>query len=188
MGKDYDKIRQKIGIDKLETTERKKLFHEFVEHGGQVIEDTLSPKGKLLRSGAVPKKQTEEKPVEKEKPSLTSKPPSRITAKSTPAVKKTVRKKKKRTKLRELITLYIKGLLLKVFSARGNRFSDNFIHYINSQVKESFLDLYVTIGSFLNGDNNIKKECRYTICFYTIVYQLRVLINRYAIAPMSLSA
>lgn len=179
MGKDYDKIRQKIGIDKLKTTERKKLFHEFVEHGGQVIEDNLSTKEKLLRSEAVSKKRTQEKQVEKEKPSIALKPSNRITAKSTSAIKKTVRKKKKRAKLRELITLYIRGLLLKVFSARGNRFSDKFIHYINSQVKESYLDLYVTIGSFLDGDNNIKKEVlRLSTSENSVYYEFLVRMSR----------
>ncbi len=179
MGKDYDKIRQKIGIDKLETTERKKLFHEFVEHGGQIVEDELSPKGKLLRSRTIPKKPTEKKPVQKNKPSLTSKPLKRITQKSTPDIKKTVRKKKKRAKLRDLITLYLKGLLLKVFAARGNIFSDKFIHYINSQVKESFLDLSVTIGSFLHGDNNIKKEVlRLSTSENSVYYEFLVRMSR----------
>ncbi len=39
MGYDFDEIRNRIGIDRLDEAERKRLFQEFVKAGGKVIEE-----------------------------------------------------------------------------------------------------------------------------------------------------
>jgi len=46
MNKDFEKLRKKTGIDELETQQRKKLFKEFMEHGGEVINEKKTQREK----------------------------------------------------------------------------------------------------------------------------------------------
>ena len=61
MNRDIDQTREKLGVGELNTQQRKKLFEEFVDHGGQVIEEK-KPKD-IIRQ---PSTKTRAKPKERE--------------------------------------------------------------------------------------------------------------------------
>ncbi len=157
MDNDIDKIRHKTGIDKLETRQRKKLFDDFVEHGGQVIEEKKQPKETITR-GYIDRSARQKKETEPQKQQIRARSIIRAHGRPTQVPVKKKIKKKKRVKIRDLMGIYVRGLVLKVFTVSGRRFSDDFIHITNTHIKESLLDLDATIGSFLKGETSIKKD------------------------------
>lgn len=157
MEKDIDRIREKTGIDRLASDERKKLFEEFVEHGGKVEEEKKHLTGTILRSTQRTHNSGYQQKAEEKKPAKLSAVPPGM-KKETEAGKEKATKKRKKTKLRDLIGIYIRGLMLKVLTASGRRFTEGFVHFMHKQIKESLLDLKVTIESFLHGESTIKKE------------------------------
>lgn len=49
MANEFDRIKEKTGIDKLDKQQRKKLFQEFITHGGEVIDEKNKWDGKIIR-------------------------------------------------------------------------------------------------------------------------------------------
>ena len=75
MNRDIDKTRDKLGVGELDTQQRKKLFKEFIDHGGEVIEKK-KPRGIIQHPSpeirAKPKEreakiETKKKPIEEKK-------------------------------------------------------------------------------------------------------------------------
>jgi hypothetical protein len=157
MEKDIDRIREKTGIDRLASDERKKLFEEFVEHGGKVEEEKKHPTGTILRSMQRAQAPVHPQEAEAKKDVRLSAVPAG-TKEETIGEREKAAKKRKKSKLRDRIGIYVRGLMLKVFTASGRRFTEGFVHFVHKQIKESLLDLKVTIDSFLYGENTIKKE------------------------------
>ena len=173
MSEDLDRIRQKIGIDKLETQQRKKLFHDFVEHGGQIIEEKKTARGIIPRSTVQKDRKTEEKgrfPT-----------PQKVTQKQPPSSVKTFlrkHKRKKRVRIRDRARIYLRGLILKVFTPYGKRLSEHFLHFMHRQVKQALLDLYMSTNSFLKGEASIKKEIhRLSVAENSTFYEFLVRLN-----------
>ncbi len=184
MNKDFEKLRKKTGIDELETQQRKKLFKEFMEHGGKIINEKKPQKEKIVRSDYVDRLPYKKAAAASQKPGqrVIIKPEKKAAEKRITAP---IRKKRfnwKKVKIRDLLGIYIRGLVFKVFTAAGNRFSDNFIKYINKQIKESFLDLNITIGSVLKGSDSIKENIHRlstseNSTFYEFLVRLSLLYN-----------
>ena len=152
---EFDRIREKTGIDKLEAAQRNRLFRDFVDHGGEVIQRSEAQKKNAqknlspgIRSANPDKKQLQ---------ALTSKKSSMKMWERNPP-KAPPRKSAKHTRLNDLIKIYVKGLMLKVVTFRGSRFSEKFVNYFHKDVKESLIDLDITMDSFLKGDGSIRKE------------------------------
>jgi hypothetical protein len=160
---DFDRIREKTGIDKLEDTQRKRLFRDFVDHGGKVIQRTEAQKKDALKTLDTSSKGKKTSGINSSSPdknqlqALTSKKPSLKRGKIN-APKAAPRKPAKQFRLNDLIKIYVKGIMLKVVTFRGNRFSEKFINYFLKDVKESLIDLEITMDSFLKGDGSIRKE------------------------------
>jgi len=184
MNKDFDKLRKKTGIDELETQQRKKLFKEFMDHGGKIINEKKTQKEKIVRSGYVDRLPYKKGAAASQRPKqrVITKPEKKAAEKRITARIRKKRLKRKKVKIRDLLGIYIRGLVLKVFTAAGNRFSDNLIKYINKQIKESFLDLNITIGSFLKGSDSIKENIHRlstseNSTFYEFLVRLSLLYN-----------
>jgi hypothetical protein len=191
MGKndELDKLRSKVGIDRLEAKQRKKLFRDFVDHGGQVVEDKTVPNGDAIkRSDLVTRSvrpgDTPEGRIPSQYAPFAEKPPVKH-AQANPvraSEAKTARKNRKRIRLGDLFHIYTRGIALKVLSLRWNRLSDAFIDYVHREVRESFIDLGISMDSFLKGDGAIRKDIyRLSIgensTFYEFMVRLSALYN-----------
>jgi len=174
MKDDFDRLRKKIGIDQLDNTQRKRLFHEFVEHGGEIIDEKKQRQkpepGKPYGQEKVSKTASIEKHIGR--PLKQS--PSETRQKSRPQLKK---------KLKPFtgIKTYIKGLFLNVFTVSG-KLSYRFIRFFRGEVKNHFLDLNLTVSSFLDGKNSIVREIKKASTgenstFYELMVRLRALYD-----------
>jgi hypothetical protein len=159
MSDEIDRIRHKTGIDHLEDQQRKRLFQKFVEHGGQVLEEKKASKGVIFRS---PSRKEEEKKIAEKSPEKETTDTTQAESKafgSAPRRMQSGKKlSKKRVRASDLIRIYLRGLLLKLYTLSGRRLSDNFIHFMKRQVKESLLNLDAGTTSFLKGETSIRKE------------------------------
>jgi hypothetical protein len=186
---ELDRLRSKIGIDRLEAAQRKKLFREFVDHGGQVVEQKTIPKGDALKRRELltgDRKPGETVGVRRppQHGPQEGKPRERQDQTTSPhaAELKAARRARKRIRLGELVHIYARGIVLKVLSFRWNRLSDAFIDYVHRSVKESFIDLSISMDSFLKGDGSIKRDI-YSLSvgenstFYEFMVRLSSLFN-----------
>ncbi len=179
MGPDFDRLRSKAGIDKLNEQQRKKLFKDFVEHGGRVIEE-----GDRKKPGEAPQQKEPSKrapvstgPMETAKRRAPVKPSGK-----TPQVVSRVKKPKKRGKALHSLKIYIRGMMLNVLTPGGKRFSERFIRYICGEGKNHLLDINLLTGSFLKGDKSIKKialklSTEKNSYFYEFLYRLHSLYD-----------
>ncbi|UCB46740.1 MAG: hypothetical protein JSV25_04795 [Spirochaetota bacterium] len=148
MNRDIDQTRNKLGVDALDTQQRKKLFQDFVDHGGQVVEKK-KPAGAIKQPGP----ETRVKPKEREvKVEPKKKPPAQI--------EKTVKTpvKVKKGKALDIIRINIKGQMLKVWSIGGKKFKDKFVSNVGKEIKDSLININLITGSMLRGDSSVKRE------------------------------
>ncbi len=170
MNDDYDRLRKKIGVDRLDDIQRKKLFHEFINHGGEIVEE---------------KKLEQKLPAVKTKDHETTagRREMRTVITQTP-----IDEKKARTPLQRKskpltgIKIYVKGLFSKVFTISGSRFSDRFVGFFRGEVKNHFLNLNLAVSSFLEGKGSIVKEIKKASSgenstLYEFMVRLRFLYN-----------
>jgi len=160
MTRDTDSTRKKIGVDRLSIEQRKKLFQEFIEHGGKVIKEKKSHKARTIQrpdlSREKVKKEIPEKrtiPLGKKHPLI---PPPQI--KSIKHVKNNIRKKSIKSNIIDFTRIYLKGLSYKIFTLSGNRLNDNFINYINKRVKDAFVNLNLSLYSILASKSSVKRD------------------------------
>jgi hypothetical protein len=169
MANEFDRIKEKTGIDKLDKQQRKKLFQEFITHGGEIINEKNKPDGKIIRgsllsgprqlkspsrpeeaprkSGTIPKKAAVKRIIKTSQSSDAGK-----------AAQKQAGVKKKKTKISDLTRIYTKGLLLNVFTFGGKKFAGKFIKSLNKEVKDSFINLDISLGSILKGNYSIRED------------------------------
>ena len=160
MNDDIDRIRHKTGIDHLEDQQRKRLFRKFVEHGGQVVEEKKASKGVIFRSPSRTQDE-EKKAAEKDSekvPAFASRAEQKAFGTAPRGMQSGKKRSKRRVRASDLIRIYLRGLLLKLFAFSGRRLSDNFTHFMKRQVKESLLNLNTGTTSFLKGETSIRKE------------------------------
>jgi hypothetical protein len=177
---DLDRLRGKIGIDRLDEAQRKKLFKDFIEHGGKVIEEV---------EGKKPQEQFANKPAgytgatvteEAQKKQPSAKPLIKI--EKAPGELKKVKKSEKKGKVIHNLRIYIKGLILKVLVSGGKKFSEHFVRFIKTEAKNHLLEIHLLTGSFLKGDKSIKKivlklSTAENSYFYEFLYRLHNLFN-----------
>jgi hypothetical protein len=178
MGKDIDKLRQQTGIDKLGSKQRQKLFKDFVDHGGRVIHKR-DGKGKIKRPLNVHKAVQEQVKEEKQKrETVFETPPHKKPAVETTPGEKAPEKRKKKNKISDALKIYLKGLLQKIFTLSGNKFSDSFINHVDTLLSESLVDIYASINSILRGENSVKDEIlRLSTGENSIFYEILVRLN-----------
>jgi hypothetical protein len=204
MPEDFDSLREKAGINKLDLDQRKKLFEDFVTHGGQVIEEKRKPRGIITGSRRRPRSpagktdvRTEIKPEKNgtvaKKPdskpgwqtTKTQQQPSRL---FTSPKKRTA--KKKRFKLGDRARTFSKGLLLNVFTFGGKRFSKKFVKFVNKQIKESMINLNITVSTILHGNYSIREDINRlstgdNVIFYEILVRLSAIYDEQEFSRIS---
>jgi hypothetical protein len=190
MGDDFDRVRERTGIDKLDSSQRKKLFREFVEHGGELVDEERS------KQVQKPKKAPIKRPSTTGKETGTASIPE-MAGRREPArtaVRRTETARAKKHKKKKSLKIYLHGVLLRVFSLSGNRFSERFLDAFRDQVKNHLLNLHLLVNSFLKGSSSIKKEIMNlstgeNSLFYEVLYRMCILYdeNEYEIISKSFS-
>ena len=178
MTHDIYKIREKIGIDNLDPNQRKKLFEEFVKHGGQVIEESKRPRGVIARKKiSKPTRNVVVKEQKIESINAKSKEAQTQTSKKSTGSKKDISKSKnagklssdtktsakathtkKKYKLSDWIILHFKGLRLRVINLNGTSLTKKLINFLETDCTNSLTDLNLAITSFLTNKTSIKNE------------------------------
>jgi hypothetical protein len=181
MHSDFDSLREKTGIDKLDDRQRKKLFKDFVEHGGEIVDEEALKKEKRAKDqpkGAATKGVVQDRM--REEPRKT--PPKKIiqAAAARPAPPQTLPSRKVKFKTVDRLKLLMKGFLLGVFTLGGNKFSERFIRFFRGEGKNHFMNLYLLTNSFLKGSYSIKKEVLKlstgeNSTFYEFLYRMSIL-------------
>jgi hypothetical protein len=155
MGEEIDQVRKRIGVDRLETGQRKKLFRDFVEHGGQVVEEDRNKPVRtesfkpLDRTGATRKKSSQRKasPAAHRGDSASS-----LTARTHTA------RPRKKTRKKNNLKIYLTGLFLRVFAVNGKKCVDRFLDDIRGSLRDHFTNLTLIVNSFLKGNWSVRKE------------------------------
>lgn len=173
---DIDYLRKKTGIDKLDAAQRKKLFREFVDHGGEVVDGTR-------KGGDKPPidRKTASRGEEREKQkSSTAKGDVKTaggTAARTASQRTAIEKKQKK---KNSIKMYVHGVMLRVFTLKGSTFRDKFLDEFRDSVRNHIMNLHLVVNSFLKGSSSIKKEIMAlstgeNSLFYEILYRMSIL-------------
>lgn len=174
---DLNRLRSKIGIDRLDETQRKKLLKDFIEHGGKVIEEgeEKKPQDEVAKKhggniGATVAEESQKK-----------RSPLKLPEKTYTELKK-AKKSERKGKIIHNLKIYIKGLMLKVLSSGGKKFSENFVRFIRTEAKNHLLEMHLLTGSFLKGDTSIKKivlklSTAENSYFYEFLYRLHDLFK-----------
>ncbi len=185
MPEDFDNLREKSGINRLDLKQRKKLFDNFVTHGGQVVDEKKKPDDTITESRRGDPGTSAVKPVIKplksgtisKKPGLKTGIPQKMPSLITTVRNKTDKKKKKFT-LSDRAKTFSKGILLNVFTFGGKKFSGKFIKYLDKQIKESMINLNISVGSILQGNFSIKEDInRLSIGDNAVYYELLVRLS-----------
>ncbi|MGQ9616596.1 MAG: hypothetical protein ACUVWJ_09390 [Spirochaetota bacterium] len=174
---DLNRLRSKIGIDRLDETQRKKLLKDFIEHGGKVIEEGEEKK----TQNEVAKKHAGYIGATVAEESQKMRSPLKLPEKTYTGLKK-AKKSERKAKIIHNLKIYIKGLMLKVLSSGGKKFSENFVRFIRTEAKNRLLEMHLLTGSFLKGSSSIKKivlklSTAENSYFYEFLYRLHDLFK-----------
>ena len=180
MGDNFDKLREKIGIDKIDPGQRQKLFRDFIDHGGEVVKE--EKRKEALGSAKTP---IERKPADGGKERERKRPSIGKTAdKASPGtVSRTAAKKapqEERPKKKNSLKIYVHGVILRVFALKGSKFRDKFLDDFRDPVKNHLMNLHLLVNSFLKGSSSINKEIMTlstgeNSLFYEILYRMSIL-------------
>ena len=195
MTKDIYKIREKIGIDNLDLEQRRKLFEEFVKHGGQVIDESKRPHGIIFRkkriedskSAVISEQKTIDSSTNTKEASIHTPPKASILTsyredfKSKTKGLKT-KHKRKRYKLSDRIILYYKGLKHGIIGLNAKKLSKRFIEFIETDTANSLVDLNLAVISLLTDKTSIKQQIVQiskgsNSTFYEFIIRLSLLYN-----------
>jgi hypothetical protein len=149
MSRDIDDTRKRIGVGGLDEEQRKKLFREFIDHGGQVVDY------QRIRGGIVRKKLPLEKMPAAE--SVTVKKPKKPTHPLRVAKPPSAAPKKRRN-LVSAARINVKGLFLKVWGFGGKRLKESFVTTVKREIKDALVDIDLLTGSMLRGNSSVKRE------------------------------
>ncbi len=179
MADDINRTREKIGIDKLDPEQRKKLFQEFVRHGGHVIDESKRKRGVIIRkkpySGPreveyqVRHGESYKNKVQLEKHPVTSK-------------KKPLPSKKKKYRIIDRTVLLFLGIKNRVISFPGKKLSKNLLKFIEKDLYNSINDIHVALSPIVGDNSAIKKIILLKSrgsnnLFYEMIYRLYDLFN-----------
>ena len=191
MGDTIDNLRKKTGIDKLDPTQRKKLFSDFVDHGGEVVErkrkEALeSGKSRIDRKTAA---RGDEREIQKSSAGKGDGKTAHGTAARTQSQKAVLDKKQKK---KNNFKMYVHGVMLRVFTLKGSRFRDKFLDEFRDAVKNHLMNIHLLVNSFLKGSSSIKKEIMAlstgeNSLFYEILYRMSILYEEQEFEAISKS-
>jgi hypothetical protein len=157
MREDIDRVRERTGIDRLDTSQRKKLFRDFIEHGGKVVEGDSNkparnaPVKPLNRTAAGAKKKPQgEFPA----------PGQRAQSPTHPSSRRSAGRPWRKTRKRNSLKIYLMGLFLRVFAVNGKKCMDHFLDDIRGPLKNHLMNLNLLVNSFLRGKWSVRKEIR----------------------------
>ncbi|MBN2322372.1 MAG: hypothetical protein JXQ30_01460 [Spirochaetes bacterium] len=145
MGKDIDDTRTRIGVEGLDEEQRKKLFRNFIDHGGKVEKSSID-RGTFVRpSPGVP--------AGKKAPPGTHLPRSRTAApaESTP-------KKKRGKNVFASVRIAIRGRFLKVWGVGAKNLNERFVADVKSRIKDAIIDIDLITTSMLHGSSSAARE------------------------------
>jgi hypothetical protein len=153
MSRDVDDTKKRIGVSGLDDEQRKKLFKDFVDHGGKADAKQKSAKETVRRH---PEAETA---VKRRAPShekaatrgRTAPPPA-------PAAKHAIKKKKKGASIISAMRINIKGQLLKVWGFGGRRLKESFVTAVKKEIKDALIDIDLITGSMLRGNSSVQRE------------------------------
>ncbi len=159
MDREVDKTRERIGFGKLDDDQRKKLFKTFVDHGGKVADTKKRIATTAKRKPQVIPKKIKETPEPQKIQGKEAFKPKRPSIPVAPkASEEVIKKEAKKAKIFDLVKIYIKGQVLKVFTLSGNQFKDTFMNSLKKQTEECFKDLDNSISKMLKDESSIKGE------------------------------
>jgi hypothetical protein len=178
MGDNIDSLRKKTGIDRLDPSQRKKLFRDFVDHGGEVV-DNERKKARVPASSDTPQK-TDAGLAERKSPQTTA---ARDGQKTTPTTTRAHQRRnalEKKQKKKNGFKMYVHGVMLRVFTLKGNTFRDRFLYEFRDTVKNHIMNLHLMVNAFLKGSSSIKKEIMAlstgeNSLYYEILYRMSIL-------------
>jgi hypothetical protein len=193
MGDTIDNLRRKTGIDKLDPNQRKKLFRDFVDHGGEVVE----AKRKALSSSSAPpidrKSASTGDQRDRAKQKAGKGEGNGVTASAAAtAAQKAHAEHEKKQKKKNSLKMYVHGVMLRVFTLKGSTFRDKFLDEFRDAVKNHLMNLHLLVNSFLKGSSSIKKEIMAlstgeNSLFYEMLYRMSILYEEQEFEAISKS-
>ena len=181
MASDFDHVRDRVGIDKLDESQRDQLFKKFVDSGGEVVKQ--KPKSREDTPPLPP--EDRRKPARTAGgpgPSARSKEggPSERPAGGKPTPKSVSKTPKKKKKPFAVLKVNMKGMVLKTLTLSGG-VSDKFIALLKGIIKTDFIRLKSGAGSFIKGAGSIKKDLiqhsKKELPLYELIFRLHALYN-----------
>ena len=153
MGRDIDDTRKRIGVGGLDDEQRKKLFKDFIDHGGKVVDKRRTATDVLRRRPATLGEGEKRPSVEPGRVEKTGRPlpTQRVT-------RPTSKKRKKRSNLVSTVRINIKGQLLKVWGFGGKRLREGFVAAVKKDIKGALVDVDLVTGSMLRGNSSVSRE------------------------------
>ena len=153
MNREADDTRKRIGLNELDDEQRKKLFKDFVDHGGKADakQNTARETG---RGHPAVETAVKRSPPSREKVATGS----RTTPPHAPTAKPSIKKKKKGASIISAARINIKGQLLKVWGFGGRRLKESFVTAVKKEVKDALIDIDLLTGSMLSGNSSVLRE------------------------------
>jgi hypothetical protein len=94
------------------------------------------------------------------------------------STRKKADKKKNKFTISDRARTFSKGILLKIFTFGGKKFSKKFIKFLDKQIKDSMINLNITVGSILHGNFSIKEDIdRLSLGDNAVYYELLVRLS-----------
>jgi hypothetical protein len=178
MGDTIDNLRKKTGIDKLDPNQRKKLFRDFVDHGGEVVDKGRKPDAVTTSSDAVRTSDTriDARKRSQASPARDEKKTAGTAVRAHPQRDAVEKKKKKKNSFK----MYVHGVMLRVFTLKGNTLRDKFLDEFRDTVKNHLMNLQLLVNAFLKGSSSIKNEIMAlstgeNSLFYEILFRMSIL-------------
>jgi hypothetical protein len=174
MREDIDRVRERTGIDRLDTSQRKKLYRDFIEHGGKVVKGGSDK----------PARNEQVKPLDRTGSGVKNKPQGESPASGHRRVspmhssfRGSAGRPQKKTRKKNSLKIYLRGLILRVFALSGKKCMDHFLEDIRGPFKNHLMNLNLLVNSFLRGKWSVRKEIMQlsmgeNSLFYEIIFRM----------------
>ncbi len=144
-------LESKIGINKLNESERKKLFEKFVKAGGQVVKEK---KKHYLNFDRERQKQLIKKLEKRSSPSNSKSSIKKEVESTLEARRKNLRKKNKGG----LFTLYLKGLFQGIITLSGQNISKRFFKFLKYEAMPVLDRLDIIINVIISSKSELLEK------------------------------
>jgi len=164
MGRNIDDTRTRIGVEALDEEQRKKLFRDFIDHGGKVEK---SPKDHSLPARPAPIVPA----GKKGSPQKHHIPGSRTAA---PAGSP----KKKGKNVFSAVQIALRGRFLKVWGLGSKKLNERFVTEVKGPVKDALIDIDLITTSMLHGSSSAAREIlSSSVGEYSLLYECIVRLS-----------